>query len=795
MSSSRSPVLRVTEEQPVRAPVASWYAQGPSDGFGDRLLMFDNASTGPLELLRVRPDFSLVFGFEGALLARFDRLSNFSHRSFAPIRVIKHLEEAEGLSIVSAHVAGTRLSELFQPARPVRGMHPASVRAVFGELISAVAELHRQGLGIAHGALAPERVVMTSERHLVVTDYVFGDALQRLKLSAERLWNEFGVVAPSISDIAPLDQRGDVIQLGLLMLSLVVGRRISPSEYSSDLSALLREFSNACDRRAPDATVPLRTWLEQALDPAGFKSAVDAERAIAVPRSLPAVDDIPQARPAVVRALAPAPAAAAAPAAPLTAAPPAPPPAKPASTQAATSFVTPASTATPTSSTTPSSIASTRSSETTASSPTPMPERRIAPPPDRKIAPPPDRKIAALPERKIAPPPEPRISTSPEPKLAASSAAAPSLAAQSIAPPSDQSVPTQTANRPPSPVRESPPPIAPWPVASPIAAPIAPEPVMSVALRAPATAATWPDLMLNAQPEPVPSSPIVITYPLNPRPASPAAADGPARNAGRRKPRKDDKSEEPRKPQLSRQIMPWVAAALLILVLAQGGIIARLMFRPTSTSAQEPQPAAASPAPLSSVTPPGVPAAKAVDVPVRAVTRSASAAVSGSVVAGAGASRSSSGSGYPVAATSGAAVRERTGTIRVISPIPVDVVSGEDVLGSSGSGPLVTTAGVHDLEFVNSALAFRTRQTVRVNADRTVQVRIDPPKGAMSVNAQPWAQVWIDGQPAGDTPLANLPVTLGEHEVIFRHPQYGERRQRTVVQAGTLTRVSVVFTP
>jgi hypothetical protein len=53
--------------------------------------------------------------------------------------------------------------------------------------------------------------------------------------------------------------------------------------------------------------------------------------------------------------------------------------------------------------------------------------------------------------------------------------------------------------------------------------------------------------------------------------------------------------------------------------------------------------------------------------------------------------------------------------------------------------------------------------------------------------------VFIDGRAVGDTPLANLPIALGEHEIVFRHPQLGERRQKAVVQAGGLTRVSASF--
>jgi serine/threonine-protein kinase len=61
----------------------------------------------------------------------------------------------------------------------------------------------------------------------------------------------------------------------------------------------------------------------------------------------------------------------------------------------------------------------------------------------------------------------------------------------------------------------------------------------------------------------------------------------------------------------------------------------------------------------------------------------------------------------------------------------------------------------------------------------------------LNVNARPWANVWLDGRPVGETPLANLRVPAGEHELIFRHPDLGERRVMTRVEPGRTTRVAV----
>ena len=87
------------------------------------------------------------------------------------------------------------------------------------------------------------------------------------------------------------------------------------------------------------------------------------------------------------------------------------------------------------------------------------------------------------------------------------------------------------------------------------------------------------------------------------------------------------------------------------------------------------------------------------------------------------------------------------------------------------------------------------RQRVVVSADHVVSVRINPPNGSMNLTADADAQVWIDGRLMGDTPLMNLSLPVGEHDVIFRHPQLGDRRQKAIVQVRSLTRVSATFTP
>jgi hypothetical protein len=103
----------------------------------------------------------------------------------------------------------------------------------------------------------------------------------------------------------------------------------------------------------------------------------------------------------------------------------------------------------------------------------------------------------------------------------------------------------------------------------------------------------------------------------------------------------------------------------------------------------------------------------------------------------------------------------------------------------------VIPAGSHTLLFVNEPLQYRTTRTVTVSSGKVSFVRLDWPMGSIALNAQPWAEVWIDGERAGETPIGSIAVPIGVHEILFRHPQLGEQSVRATVTVGAPARVSV----
>jgi len=603
--------------------LASWYTPGRSDGFGDRLLMFDNTDAVSLELLRFRRELAVTPGFDNALREGVERLSRFRHAAFAEIRAVVYLNEHD-LTLVSVHMPGQRLSEL--PTGKLRkGLHPAIVTWIIREITPALAALHSSGPAAAHGALSADRIVFTPEGRLCLVEHPLGAALQRLGQSPAALWHEFGLL--TIGDergLARIDARNDVVQLGTIALSMLLGRTITLTDFQRNLPALLDEFSAMASVSPSAFAAPLRVWLEHALQlsPHPYRSAADAQEGL---KELPA------------------------------------------------------------SSVSPSAIAVATAGF-----------------------------LEAFPTH-----------------------------------PRDGDVAEQGST-----------------TRLEVARPLRPQHVGQL------TNLRGIVGVVGDNRDVADSAPEVASTP-----ATDAAAD-----RARRK----------------NFVGAWIAIALGLVVLAEGAVIAWLAIR-NPVSVVEPAVVIESPVPGDTVMVDGRPIGTTpLQLTVSSKTRAirlvhavapaspVETTLNAAVVPAAGDARA-------IAAIEEAGTRQRSGGVRVSSPIELKILEGERVLGSTADGPIVTTAGTHQLDLLNTALGYRVRQTVTIRAGVLTPLTITPPMGRLSINADPWAQVLIDDKPIGDTPVANVSVSLGEHQVIFRHPQLGERRETVVVRADVPTRVSTSF--
>ncbi len=142
------------------------------------------------------------------------------------------------------------------------------------------------------------------------------------------------------------------------------------------------------------------------------------------------------------------------------------------------------------------------------------------------------------------------------------------------------------------------------------------------------------------------------------------------------------------------------------------------------------------------------------------------------------------------AAKAAAPTGPASGWVRVQTPFDVQVLEAGQVVGTSASERILVTAGPHVFELVNAALGFRSTVKVVVGTGRTEPLIVDSPRALVQVNAQPWAEVLVDGRVAGDTPLANLQLPIGVHQFVFRHPEFGERSQTVTVRLDTPNRIT-----
>ena len=131
------------------------------------------------------------------------------------------------------------------------------------------------------------------------------------------------------------------------------------------------------------------------------------------------------------------------------------------------------------------------------------------------------------------------------------------------------------------------------------------------------------------------------------------------------------------------------------------------------------------------------------------------------------------------------------GWVTISTPVVMQVLEDDHKLGTTETDRIMLSAGRHTLKIFNTRLGFQTSRLVQVPAGGAATVKIDIPNGAVNLNALPWAEAFIDGRRVGETPIANIKLPIGEHEVVFRHPQLGERRQTFVVTAGEPARVAL----
>jgi PEGA domain len=270
--------------------LANRHVPGRSDELGDRVVILDERGSPSLELLRFHRTLTIIPGFEVSLRRRLERLRQFKHPAFATTPAVEYLGEDRGLALLSTYTIGRRLSDLLDSARG--GVFAA---ALIRQLTPALAAFHQYGDGIGHGALTASRIVVSPSGQLVIIEHALGSALERLQLTAGRMHEALGIPVPAAgAAVRPhIDARTDYFQLGVIALSLLLGRPVTAGESRENLDAVCHRAFSAANLESAEEWRGLRSWLERALQLNGrafpsSKDATDAIRDVGDPATDPA---------------------------------------------------------------------------------------------------------------------------------------------------------------------------------------------------------------------------------------------------------------------------------------------------------------------------------------------------------------------------------------------------------------------------------------------------------------------------------------------------------------------------
>lgn len=824
----------------------------------------------PRTLLRIPPALATAGAFEFALRERVARLSAFEHPDFVAVRGVERLtDEQATLGVWTDHVDGVRLSELL--IRSVqRGLHfdLNAALAVLRQIVPALAALHEALPDVAHGTLGPERLIVGPLGRVFVTDYVLGSAVEQLRYSQRKYWRDLRVAVPRPSGHPKVDQRADVTQLGVVALSLILGRPLRDDEYPTRVGDVVAA-AWAVSSRGGFEPLPtgLRGWLGRALQldaRNSFANAIDAcaelhrvlpeggdalsrasfeaflasheARGLVRPESsattssrrVQTASPLPH-HPKVMSTSAPARGAVA--------------PARPEiasvahedeagrldealvpTTHVPLPAMVPVLAASPSSLDlfdSESSIEVRAESRSEALSAAPSVAAGAATPSAREAQR--DERLESIPKPAALKAPLARQTLAPKSQIepsehhhdpsskhvtalwAASSKGGErrSGAASAIEP--QPSVPTSRERRRPSERRSG----GRWPLLH----------------TTPGSPGVWRGMRVvgfglvlgaivagsvaagrrigAARPEPHATTGTVHVQ-SNP-PGARVVVDG------------QPQGETPVTVSLAPgahaiELSNDAQVRLVAVEVAAGKETSHYIELPAPGPAVEPQRphATAEQVPVKlgrldvSSDPPGV------AISVDGVPRGETPTTVGDLAPGEHvlvASRPDGELRRVVSIEPGATQKlvlsvgtpqtepprpvAEPGWVVVTAPIEMTVRENGRDLGKSGSERIALAPGRHVLELANDALGYGVRRTLQIRAGKLETVRLVVPTGSLAVNASPWADVWVDGHLVGQTPLSNISVAIGRHDITLRHPDLGERRQQVIVGAGEPARVTL----
>ena len=131
------------------------------------------------------------------------------------------------------------------------------------------------------------------------------------------------------------------------------------------------------------------------------------------------------------------------------------------------------------------------------------------------------------------------------------------------------------------------------------------------------------------------------------------------------------------------------------------------------------------------------------------------------------------------------------GFLKISAPFIIDIAENGKAIGTSDDA-VILGPGRHNLYLSNTDLDYSARQEVEIQPGETTELQLNP-KGHASINATPWAEVWVDGKKIGETPMADAEIPLGAREILFKHPQFPDRKLTATIKGHGKQLITIDF--
>jgi hypothetical protein len=123
-------------------------------------------------------------------------------------------------------------------------------------------------------------LILTPQGRLVLAEYVLAPGVEQLLYSRERLWRELRVALPQLSSPSRIPPSADVVGIGVVALSLLLGRMLGEDEFLVSLGELVESLTETAAGTTRKLSAGFSAWLARALqfdENTGFQSTQEAQ--------------------------------------------------------------------------------------------------------------------------------------------------------------------------------------------------------------------------------------------------------------------------------------------------------------------------------------------------------------------------------------------------------------------------------------------------------------------------------------------------------------------------------------